>query len=1108
MSDFKSIQEKLQQFIKRYYSNELIKGILLFLSLGLLYFIFTLLVEHFLWLKPIARTILFWLFVLIEFILISINIIQPLFKLYGLKKGITQLDASKLIGKYFPEVNDKLLNMLQLKNMQQNSELINASIEQKSSELNLIPFKKAIDFKGNIKYIKFSLIPVVLWILIYFTGNIKLFNDSFNRVVHYNMAYEAPAPFSFHIVNNSLKVIEGRSFLLEVESRGGTIPEDVKIYFTNENYYLEEKSIGQFIYEFSNISKPISFYIEANNVTSREYLLEVIPTPNITNLKMVLNYPNYTGKQNEVIQNTGNAIVPQGTLITWQTETNQTDSVSFILAKKEVGFDRITKSLFSFSYKIFNQINYRIAASNSNLKNYEDLNFEIDVIVDDFPKLTVNSNIDSISSGPAHFIGQLSDDYGISRLQLVYYDKLRSETFKKHQINIVNTTYSEFYYIFPEELTLQEGIDYEMYFEVIDNDRINGGKSVKSRVFSYYSMTKTELKDVLLKEQKDNIDVISKTLKESVKNNSEIKKFEVEIKKKAEINWNDTKKFEQFLKRQEQYDNLFRRHTEKLQQNLNEQPIDEKMVEKKDDLKKRIEETKKLAEKEDVLKELEALSKKIEKEDLVDKIKEIAKKNKHKQKSLERILELTKRFYVEQKANQIAEKLKNLSEEQDKLRTSDEVENSVDKQDEINKKFDEIKKELNSLQKDNKGLNRPMNIPESADEEKEISEDLEKALDELNKEAEKNDESSVKSNAKKNQKSAAKKMKKLGEQFENSMVNGEGESIDENIEDLRVIVENLIEFSFQQESLLVRFSMINNQHPEFASNLKKQHVLKEYFEHIDDSIYMLSLRLVKMSGDIQQEISDAQYNIDESISNFSENKISNGTSNQHFTITAVNNLGNQLSNLLESLMNSSLSMGKGKGSSQEFSLPDIIKKQGELSNKMKDGMKKQGRKGKGDKENNSEKNTYEGEGEKGDEYGEEMNKELFEIYKEQAILKELLKKLLREDGGKFDKENGDVLDTMEELEQLILEKGFSNDIVEIMKKLNHELLKLEKAKKEQGKDRQRKSDTNLKYFKDRTIDKIKLKSLYYNYNEILNRQSLPLRGIYKKKVQEYFKVKK
>ena len=1108
MDYLKSIEARLQQFIKKYYTNELIKGVLLFLSIGLLYFIFTLFIEYFLWLKPLHRSILFWLFISVELFLVVVYIVIPIFKIFGFKKGISKIEASKIIGKHFPEVNDKLLNLLQLKEMHQNSELIYASIEQKSGDLKLVPFKKAVNFNGNKKYIKYALIPIAIWLIIYFTGNINLFSDSFNRVVHYNVAYEAPAPFSFNVLNKNLNVIEGDPLLLEIETVGNTIPEFVKIHFLNEDYYLENNEFGKFSYQFSTVKKPISFYFEANGVSSKEYNINVIPTPNITNLKMILTYPKYTGKRNEVIENTGNAIVPQGTIINWQVETRQTDSVLFIQNVEKHSFNKNTKSLFSYSKRILSNTNYRVAASNEELKNYEDLNFEIDVIIDEYPKIVVNSNIDSVSRGPVHFVGQLSDDYGVRKLQLVYYNNLQPEIVYKHPINFVKGTYSEFYYIFPNQISIEEGINYNMFFEVTDNDGVNGGKKSKSKEFSYYKKTKNEFKEDLLLEQKNNLDLISKTVKKSKKNNDDIKRLQEEIQKKADMNWNDSKKIEEFINRQKQYDNLFKKQTEKLEQNINEQPINEEIKEKKNDLEKRVEEVKKLNEKENLLKELEELSKKINKEDLVEKIKKISQKNKSKEKSLERILELTKRFYVEQKANQISEKLQELGNEQEELANKNKEENNLDNQKVINEKFENIKKDLNNLEKENRSLKRPMKLPNNDSEKEEISEDLEEALKELNKEKQNKSESNEDSNAKKKQKSAAKKMKKMGEQMESSIASGGGESLDEDIDDLRVIVENLIEFSFQQEKLMNNFFDRDNDHPEYAVNLKNQHVLKEYFEHIDDSIYMLSLRLVKMSNDIQKEINEVHYNIDESIVNFSDNKVENGVSNQHFALTAVNNLANQLSNLLESLMNSTPSMGKGSGS-QDFSLPDIIKKQGELSKKMEDGNKEGGTnsKEKNGEKDGDEKNNLNNGKENGEGLNEQMSQELFEIYKEQSRLKEMLKDMIGKNDGKGKKVFGDVVSKMEELENLILEKGFTKEVIDKMKELNHELLKLDEAEKEQGEDKQRKSISNYNEFKKNDNIKLQLENLYFNNNEILNRQSLPLRGIYKKKVQDYFRAK-
>jgi hypothetical protein len=130
LNSFKQIEHKLELFIKKYYTNELIKGSILFLSFGLLYLIFTLFIESFFWLKPTPRTILFYTFILIEVLLLIRYIIIPIFKLIGIRKGITKLKASEIIGKHFVKVDDKLLNLLQLHNTNKKSELIIASIDQ------------------------------------------------------------------------------------------------------------------------------------------------------------------------------------------------------------------------------------------------------------------------------------------------------------------------------------------------------------------------------------------------------------------------------------------------------------------------------------------------------------------------------------------------------------------------------------------------------------------------------------------------------------------------------------------------------------------------------------------------------------------------------------------------------------------------------------------------------------------------------------------------------------------------------------------------------------------------------------------------------------------
>ena len=94
---------------------------------------------------------------------------------------------------------------------------------------------------------------------------------------------------------------------------------------------------------------------------------------------------------------------------------------------------------------------------------------------------------------------------------------------------------------------------------------------------------------------------------------------------------------------------------------------------------------------------------------------------------------------------------------------------------------------------------------------------------------------------------------------------------------------------------------------------------------------------------------------------------------------------------------------------------------------------------------------------------------------------------------------------MEDLERLLLEKGITNQVLERMLRLEHELLKLKNAVQKQGKENKRESKTNYQSFPKISPEQLEFKNKYYQQNEILNREVLPLRTLYKKKVQEYFR---
>ncbi|WP_395043377.1 DUF4175 family protein [Flavobacterium sp.] len=1120
------IYSKLEQFIKKFYTNELLRGTIFFVGIGLLYFIFTLFVEYFLWLKPTARTILFWTFIAVELFLLFRFILFPIFKLFKLQKGINFDDASTIIGNHFSEVGDKLTNFLQLSRdsdgHQKNSELLLASIDQKANTLQPIPFGNAVNFGTNKKYLPLAIIPILFFLFFLLSGKSDILSQSFNRVVNYKQQFLPPAPFEFQVLNKNLQTEQNKDFVLKVKTNGKIVPENAMIFIGEESYFMESNKAGEFQFVIPKPKENVEFHIEANDVSSNNYELSVITVPSIANFEMVLNFPGYLNKKTEIIKGTGNAVLPEGTRVTWKMNTLATQRVDYVQDSVTASFSK-QENTFLLSKSITQNTDYQIRTSNKKVANYEKLNYQISVIKDQFPTISVGNAPDSLKIEKNFVLGQVSDDYGLSKLSIVYYPKDNPNNAKRGAIKVKSDIYDQFVFTFPSNLPIQSGVAYEYYFEVFDNDALHNYKSTKSSVFSHRESTEVEKEDQMLDQQNDNINSLEKSLKTQEKQFNEMEKLQKMGKEKDNLEFKEQQKVNDFIQRQKKQDEMMKEFAEKMKDNLEKVKTDKK-DELKDLLKERLEKVDKDFEKnKKLLDELKELNEKIQKEELFEKMDKLKQQSKNQTKSLQQLVELTKKYYVEKKAQQIADKLDKLSEKQDKLSENDK-ENSTEKQEEINKEFDKIQEELKDLEKENEELKTPVELPDTAPKEKSIDEDLKNASEELKKQS--------KASAKPKQKSASKKMKQMSKEMAESMEAGEQEQMEEDAAMLRQILDNLLAYSFSQEDVMKQFKGLKRGSPSFNKNLKIQQNLKQQFKHVDDSLFALSLRNPKIAENVTTEVGNVQYNVDKSLETLAEANVPKGISHQQFATSAANKLADMLELTLNN-MQMSMSMpgsGKGKpkpGQGSGMQLPDIIKKQEGLGEKMKKGMKpgqkpgegnsgkegekeggkedgKTGKDGKGkDGKDGKSGGNGNGEGENGEE-GEGEAQKIMEIFKEQQQLREALQNELNKQGIGGSGQN--ALDQMKQIEKQLLNKGFNNEVMQKMLNLKYELLKLEKAVQQQGQEKKRQGETNKKEFINTTNALPTRLQEYLNSVEILNRQTLPLRSNFNQKVQEYFKI--
>lgn len=1134
MNNFKAIQVKLEQFIKRYYINDLIKGSILFFSIGLLYLLFTLFIEHLLWLKPVPRAFLFWIFLIVELSLLVRFIVWPLSKLFKLQKGIGYEEASKLIGKHFSEVNDKLLNVLQLQRNTEPSELLLASIEQKSSELRPVNFKSAVNFKSNVKYLKYVVVPVIILLLSFVSGHFNWFSDSYDRMVNYKVAFEPPAPFEFFVINEHLKGIENKDFNLVVKTIGNVVPENAQIHYAGETYFLRQTHPGTFEYVFPSLKSEVSFQLSANQVVSKSYKLAVVNVPILVNLEMELKFPSYLNRTDEILKSTGNMTIPEGTKVTWKIKTITTDKVA-MYAQDTILFNAKGNGNFEFAKQVFSKFNYTITTSNKNLNDYENLNYSIDIIKDMTPELNIVVQRDSLDQQSLYFYGQVSDDYGISKLQLIYYPIDNEEDKIDIPIPVSTSNFDEFITSFPNNLELEEGKSYELYFQVFDNDVLHNFKSVKSNVFSYRKLTNEEEERQQLQQQGEtikNLDNSVKNLKDQDRQLEELTRTQME---KDQLTFNDRKKLQNFIKRQQQQEEMMQNFNRQLKDNLDnfqqDQNTDDVM---KEQLKERLKDNEaQLLKDEKLLRELEKLYDKIDKEELTDRLKQMSSQNKNKQKSLQQMLMLTKRYYVAKKSEQLQRQLEKLADDQEQLSKENSESNTSDKQQKLNDAFEDFQKDMEQLQKDNRELSKPLDMQRDKLDEQEIQEDQQNASDDLMRKEDAKQKQDYQTADKKHkdaqqkQKDASRKMKQMSSGMQQSMMSGGQEQLSEDAAMLRQILKNLLLFSFDQEDLMNQFRSIEINHNLYGSFLRKQSNLREHFSFIDDSLFTLSLRQPRLSETINSNITDVFYYIDKAMDELSENLLYQGVASQQYVMTASNNLSNVLSDILDN-MESDLNFGQGEGSgkgqgqrgkSGGTQLPDIIMSQEELNKEVENGLKKndssnkQDGKGKQDGEGKNGENGNSGtdgkegsvgsSGSTGDGSSEEMNGELYRIYQQQQELRKALEERLNQMGNS--PEGQQILKQMENVESDLINNGFTNQTLQRMMNLQQQLLKLQNATYLQEEDQKRESNTNNKQFDNLTNDQLPNAKKYFDTIEILNRQTLPLQNIYRKKVQGYFR---
>lgn len=1110
------IHEKINSFKKKYYLNIFVRGALLSLSILISYFLLAALLEYNLWLGPWARFLIFFTFFAIALLCLYRYLREPI-KWWFARRGINEEQSAKIIGKYVPQVKDRLLNLIQLSAPRNKSSLAYASVVQKSKEFESVSFDGFLDINQNKKYLKYLFVPLFIVITI-LVLNRSILTQSTNRLVHFNRQYSPQAPFKFIVESEALNAFFNEKYTINIRMDGNVLPENAYLIIGNQRLKLEHQSLGQFSYLFDNVQEGFDFQVEAAGFFSDVFKVALANRPDLAQFNIELNYPAYLQRKSESLINAGNLDVPEGTIVRWELSTAHAENAKILFGSERspIDFQKADKQLFTYSKGFRNPDNYEILLENEKSRNKEKIAYRVDVIKDEFPKIQVNHYKDSVLYKMVVLSGLLSDDHGLRKLALhfsIRNDDQQELLARTSAIPIVkNEARQSFFHPWRlDSLKLNPGDQLTYFLEVWDNDGVNGSKSTKTSTYTFLVPTEDNLIAEIQSSQSKTKQKIDQGVGKANKLHEQIEQAGQKLKGKNNLDWQDKKMLEDIVEQKQGLDRLLEEIME--QNRLLEQKKDafteqdERIREKAAQIQKLMdelldEETRKLFE------ELQKLLS--EKSDLsqIQKILDKLNQNTNNlEKELERTLELFKQLQYEFKLDQTVQDLQEqLAKQKALLEKTASLEKKEANDSNKNKKGEENKKQNGAEKGEEEG--KDSESQELADNQDQLKQEFEKLsekiedLKDLGQELQKNDdlpsnedtqdveqqqqeskemlENNKPSDSKGPQQKAIQKMQKMKQQMEGAQSSMSMEIDMQNLETLRHILHGLVKLSFDEEDLMKRFNELSQNDPGFNGIAQAQFKLKDDAKVLEDSLLALGKRDPFMGSIVTREVGELNDHMNKAIEANRDRRRPQASSEMQMTMTSINNLALMLDDHFDAMMqmmaNAQPSMGKSKKKGQK---PSLSQMQQQLNSRIQE-LKESGKSGR------------------------QLSEELAQMAAEQERIRKALQEMQdKMKDGKMP--GGDISSKMEQTEMDLVNKQLTDQLIKRQQDIVTRLLQAEKSAREQDMDDERKGETAKDYEKE--IPKAFEDYLRLKEKEVELLKTIPpkLYPYYKKEVNEYFK---
>ncbi len=867
-------------------------------------------------------------------------VVVPLLRLKKILRGMTEREAAILVGAKFPEVKDRLWNILDIfeehnaprSSAQQfhpdySPELIDASFADLQKTAAELRFGDVVSFDAVRRAGRGVSIAAAAVIVLCAVPRLDLLPAAY-RIMHFQKEFREPPGFAFLVRPGDVEIVKGETVPVSislVENAGRennlhhSLPARIALSVcqtensSEDRFEAQADTSGQFHYTLPAVRQSAEYYAEADGIQSRRYKISVIDRPVVRALSVHLNPPSYSRLPEQSLdENVGDVLALPGTSVQWRVNAGKLlRNAAIVFGDSQKLALHADEGLYTGRSLLHHRATYHVRLEDAEgFTNADPIEYKLDLLPDEAPAVSIvypGKNIDVVDNSGVPLRLKIHDDFGFTSLKIAY--------------RLVHSRYEHADSVFAmvsiplptdERNSTEEDIDFqwdlaplglvpedvvEYHAEVFDNDDVSGPKKGVSETYLLRLPSLDEVFAEADKGQNDAIEKLDKSLDEEKDLKKDLNEISQEMKKNQPLDWQKQKKAEETLKRYQELTKKIDEVSKSLDTMTHAMQksniLSTETLQKSNELQQMLQQINS-PEFQDAMKRMQEAMQNVSPDQLRQAMQQVQFSEDAFRQSIERTMELLKRIQVEQKMDEMVKRSNELGKQQESLQkeTAETSLSDKSKAEELAQKQQDISRQLAQFQRQLEELRKKMEeFPEempmkALDKAEEAAGDsaMEQSMQQSSAQLQQQQQQKALLSQEKAGKAMQEMTRRMSEMQEQMLSNETNEAMNT----LRKAMKDLLEISQRQEELKNQSRQLAPNSEQFRENAEQQLGLQNDLANVTNNLVGLSQKSFAVTSEMGRAVGTAMGSMSQAMTGLERRNGQSSSAEQLEAMTALN----------------------------------------------------------------------------------------------------------------------------------------------------------------------------------------------------------------------------